>query len=514
MKSDVGPVFRGDTPSGYFVQQPAPATLSASADIALYRHRLDHRLPEREAAFQATLNSMAEAVVVADVHGRTRILNCAAENLTGWLQGEAENQPLSNVIGFTDRQAADCVPLSVLRDAPVPLAGKLLSRHGRETVVEGVAAPLKSEGVTIGAVLTLRDVSARHWENRQLRQAQKLEAAGRLALLVSNDCGSLLAIIRDQAEQLLRQFGEYSPARKAAEEIQQAATAAERIAHRLASFGARQISHPAALSLNGILRRLSKLVESIAGPRIAVHLRVRRGAGKINADPGQIEQVITSLVLHSCRNMPEGGQLLIETTRTRLPVQCPTGPYVLLAITHTGEQPDLENIFEPATTGNDGFALGAVHAIVAEHGGHISAEATAEGGCRFEVFLPRCNEPAALPRAALTAPAVLLIDDRESVRGLLHNLFEARGYNLIEAADAAEAVALSEVHEGALHLLIAGASEADLVEPALRRAHPDVSVLRIVNRPARARDEIQYPFSQRALFERVEEHCRPGSHVT
>src|SRR5207302_768501 len=122
--------------------------------------------------------------------------------------------------------------------APVPLGhcAQVVARTGRQMIVEGAVAPVKSSGAALGAVLTFRDVSARRWEERQLRQSQKMEALGRLAAGVSNDYSNLLGIIRNQAEQLLRQFGEYSPARRATEEIQQAAAAAEQITRRLASF--------------------------------------------------------------------------------------------------------------------------------------------------------------------------------------------------------------------------------------------------------------------------------------
>ena len=114
---------------------------------------------------------------------------------------------------------------------------------------------MKSDGRLLGAVLTFRDVSARRWEERQLRQAEKRDALARLAFGVSSDYANLLATIRTQCEQLLRQLSDYSPARKALEEIQQAAAAAEQINGRLSAFGTRQVANPEKLSINAILRR-------------------------------------------------------------------------------------------------------------------------------------------------------------------------------------------------------------------------------------------------------------------
>ena len=499
-------------PFGYIVKPLAPASLNTSIEIALYKHRMERLLEEREALLRTTLSSVADAVVVTDAAGRVRMLNRAAEALTGWIEPEAEGQPVSKVVRLIDGESDDDpVPLALLRDAPVPLdrASQVVARSGRQMTVEGAVAPVKSSGVTLGAVLTFRDVSSRRWEERQLRQSQKMEAVGRLAAGVSNDYSNLLAIIRNQAEQLLRQFGEYSPARRAVEEIHQAAAGADQITRRLAAFGTRQVSQPEALSVNGVVRRMAKLIESVAGPRVELAIRTAPDAGKIKADAAQIEQAIMNLVLHACAAMnqegTEKGRLSIETGNAEAPAGGRMSPYVLVAITHSGLEPDLDKLFEPASTGDDGLALSIVHSIVAEHGGYVSVQATASGGCRFEMLLPRWSQPAPQPRpgAAEEAPSILLVDYRDCVRVQLHNFFETNGYNLLEAADAGEALALGEVHEGRLDLLVADDALAAPIAAHLLRTHPAMEVLRIVDGPESSRNEIRRPFTQAALLDRV-----------
>ena len=505
-------------PFGYIVKPLGPASLQTSIEIAIYKHRMNRILEEREAWLSTTLTSVADAVIVTDIHSRVRMLNRAAESLTGWIQPEAAGQHISKVVHLVDKDseqdADDLVPLAILRDAPVILDTNrtLITRSGREVWVEGSATPAKASGSVVGVVITLRDVSARGWEERQIRQCQKLEATGRLAAGVSNEYANLLGIIRSQSLQLLRQVGDYSPARRATEEIQRAAAEAEQITRRLASFSTRQVSHQEVLSLGSILRRVSKVIESVAGPSVEVTIRPQIVTGKIKADAGQIEQVIMSLVMHASAAMPEGGRLLIETSNAELPVRGRIAAYGMLAVTHTGQETDLDRLFEPHAGTDDGLALSLVHSIVTEHAGYVSAHATAGGGCRFEVLLPRWSAPVLLPRPTEgEAPSILLIESRENIRLQLHNFFEANGYNLLEAADAAEALALAEMHDGALRLFIAESALADAIETDSPLTLTGVAVLRIAEGAEMGVNQIRRPFTQQALLARVESLLNPAA---
>jgi len=308
---------------------------------------------------------------------------------------------------------------------------------------------------------------------------------------------------------LVRQFAEYSPVRRALEEIQQAASAADQITRRLAGFGTRQVGHPEVLSLNAMLRRMSKLIESVAGDRIEIAIHPDRMAGKIHADAAQIEQMVMNLVMHACAAMPERGRLLIETGNAEVPIHGRTTSYVVLAVTHSGPEADLDKLFEPAAGAGESLGLSIAHNIVTEHGGLLSVQPTAGDGCRFEALLPRWIAAELLPRPEnsrtdqIGAPSILLIEERDRVRAQLHNFFEANGYNLIEASDTAEAIALGEMHEGTLDLLIAKSAEADRAAGGLRHAHPSLAVLRIVDKQENAPGEIGLPFTQAALLDRV-----------
>jgi PAS domain S-box-containing protein len=507
-QSDPATLERAKTaePFGYIVKPLAQATLQTSIEVGLYKHRMERDLREREAWLRTLFTSVTDAVIVSDPQGRAVMLNRAAEILTGWTQAEAAGKQLERVVRLLgkDGDTLEPVALAILRDEAAPFSARLISRTGRESMVEGAAAPVKSAGQTLGVGLTLRDVSARRWEERQIQQAQKLEAVARLAAGVSNEYTALLATIRNHARQLLHQFGEYSPARKAAEQIEQAAIAAEEVNRRLAALGARQASQPEMVSLNALIRKTTKLIESVLGAQVELSVRLDASVGKIKADPGQMEQVLMGLALHASATMPDGGRLLIETGTVDIPPAPGAIPYTMLAMTYTGHENDPEKLFEPASMEEQGVALSMIHAIVTEHAGYISAQPTESGGGRFEALFPALRSlalqaPVTRPSMA-GAPAILYVDPRDHVRIQLHNFFETHGYNLLEAADREEALAIAQIHDGRLDLLIADERDLDAIAPAFQ----NVEALRIVSGPERAPNEMQRPFTQQALIDRVD----------
>ena len=498
-------------PFGYIVKPLAPAALHSSIEIAMHKHRVERDLEEREARLRTIVGSVGDAIVVTDADARVLLMNHAAERLTGAAQPSMEGAAIEKVVNLADEEvgtkASDPVSLAILRDAPVPLdhTWKLTSAGGKQMWIEGLAAPVKSDGRMLGAVLTFRDVSARRWEERQVSQAEKLDALAHLAFGVSTDYAGPLATIRVQSEQLLRQWGDYAPARKALEEIHQAAAALEQMNGRLNAFGTRQVAKPEKLSINAMLRRAYKRIETVAGAAIEVSLRTDTAAGRVQGDPAQIEQAIMSLVLHACATMASGGRLLIETGCVDAPVDGGVRPYTLVAVTYTGQEPDPERLFEPSSAAEETLALSAVHSIAVEHDGFVSAQATAGGGCRFELLLPRTAGPVLplLPAPDAAPQSILLAGGSELVRVQLQNFFEANGYQVLEGSAGAEALAVAEMHQGSIDMLIADQGEAELMTGPLRAGHPNLHVIEIVDGPEQTPYEITRPFTQQALLDRV-----------
>ncbi len=502
-------------PFGYIVKPLGPSSLQTGIEMAIAKHRVERLLEEREAWLRAVLVSIADAAVVADAEGHVLLLNRAAERATGYTQAEAEGRPVQNVVSLHLPEGDfEPVPLALLRGEPVPFDRhtRLASRDGREMEVDGFAAPVRSAQEVLGAVLTFRDASAARWEERQLRQAQRLEAAGKLAASAAGEYASLIGVMRKQTELLLQQFGEFSATRGALEGIHRAAIAAGEITRRLEAFGARQVGQPDALSINAVLRRMAPLIEAAAGGHIQTALRPSPGAGKVKADAAQLEGAILSLVSHACDAMTEGGsaggQLLVDTARVDLPHGGRSVAYVLLSITYSMAEPDIERLFDPASSGSS-LALAQVHWLAAECGGYVSARSGASGGSRIELLLPRLADQVLLTGAGAQTETLLLVEASEAMRMELHNFFEAAGYNLIEAADADEAVALGEMHEGPLDLVVAGAKQAGEVLRHLSGLHPELRALCIVEpgtqEPSEpAPDQIRRPFTERELLEKAE----------
>ena len=499
-------------PFGYITKPLGPASLHTSIEMAVYKHRMERQLEEQEAWHRTTLASVAEAIVVADPFGRVRTLNRAAEVFSGWTAAQAIGQRMEAVVRLVEEESGndlgDPAPLAILRGAPVPLDHglRLISRGGREMAVEGTVAPVRSPSETLlGVVLTLRDVSTRRWEERHLRQAQRVEAAGRLAARVSAEYSSLVQIIRSRTGQLARQLGDYSPAQTALQEIREAALAAEQVTEKLAGLGARQVAQPELVSLNAILRRMSKAIELAAGARVVIAIQPEPGAGRIKADPAQIEQVVMNLVLHACAVIPQGGRLLIQTGRTEAPQNGTLANFAVLRLTYAATEPDPDHLFDPAGSGEDGLALSVAHSIAAEHGGYLTARALPEGA-RIELLIPRVNEESLLPEPAAgagQARTILLVDGRDRVRAQLHKFFESAGYNLLEATDREEASALGQVHEGPLDLLIADAADTAPILSELRPKHPALDALTVVDLAESSPREIRRPFTQQELLERI-----------
>lgn len=530
-------------PYGYIVKPLAPAALETSIEMAVYKHGMERELEQREAWLRTTVASAADAILVTSVDGRIELMNPAAEGLTGWGSGEARGKPVESVLTLIDAVSGeafgDPTPLAILEGASIPLGGslRLLRRDGQELEIDGTAAPVLTPSQEpspemLGVVVALRDVSARRWEERQLRQAQRMETAARLAAQVSHQYANLIESIRTNADRLADQVSELTGAQRPLREIEQAASAASQATRRLAEFGSRQVAHLETVSLNAVLRRMNRLILSAAGDAVEVKIEAATGLGRVRADVAQLEQVILNLVLHASAAMPAGGELRLETAASEVPQHGRPSRHVSLRLRYpayqaTIDQPtdeaahaarpqadqqdpdpqDLQHLFDPAGAGEEGMALALTHSIVAEHGGYLSAFAT-EAETTVELLLPCIDQPTPeqpAPGPCGESPAVLLVDYRDHVRAHLHNFFERSGWNLIEAANPEEAIALAQVREDRCELLIATAADAAAVRAGLDASQLPRTTLRVVDETPASEHEIQRPFTQQQLLERVAE---------
>jgi PAS domain S-box-containing protein len=332
--------------------------------------------------------------------------------------------------------------------------------------------------------LFTEDITERRALEQQLRQAQKMEAIGRLAGGVAHDFNNLLMVISGYSEFLLERLGPDPAVRGPAKEIAAAADRATSLTRQLLAFSRKQMLAPKVFDLNEVVTENLKMLTRLIGEDIDLVMVPDSQLGAVKADPGQIEQVIMNLAVNARDAMPNGGRLTIETSNitvdesfTRLHAPLSPGDYVLLTISDTGTGMDAEiqsHIFEPffTTKGPKGTGLGLsmVYGIVKQSGGYIWVESELAKGTTFKIYLPRftdAEERAAisLPAAAAKGPSdetVLLVEDEENLRLLVRQYLETQGYKVLEASDSAAAVHICSDHPGAIHLLL-----TDVIMPGL-----------------------------------------------
>jgi PAS domain S-box-containing protein len=309
----------------------------------------------------------------------------------------------------------------------------------------------------------------------QLRQAQKMEAVGRLAGGVAHDFNNLLSIVLSYTDLILGQIEPESPFRADLDEIHRAGARAAELTRQLLAFSRQQVLQPRRLDLNEVLAGMERMLPRLLGEHIEIAFRKAEGLHAVNADPSQIDQVLMNLVINARDAMPDGGKLTIETANVILDPQVASehldarpGPHVMLAVSDTGvgmDRATLGRIFEPFFTTKEtgrgtGLGLSTVFGIVKQSGGSLWVYSEPGQGSTFKIYLPVVEGMAERPRPAPVAgdlhghETVLLVEDEEQVRTLASHLLRRLGYRVLEASRASEALALADAHNGEIDLLL------------------------------------------------------------
>ncbi|MGE0862579.1 MAG: PAS domain S-box protein [Vicinamibacterales bacterium] len=316
----------------------------------------------------------------------------------------------------------------------------------------------------------------------QLRHSQKLEAVGQLAGGIAHDFNNLLTVINGYCERLLLTVDDSTGLRPDLDLIHKAGQRAAGLTRQLLAFSRRQVLQPRVIDLNAIVADIQRILARVIGEQNAVVTALDPGLGAVEADPGQIEQVVMNLAINARDAMPDGGTITIQTGNLAVlegdpsPFHLQPGQYVMLAIGDTGHGMDADTasrIFEPFFTTKDagkgtGLGLSTVYGIVAQSGGDIAVESAVGAGTTMRVFLPRVAMRAASVPAAAPAPppggheTVLLVEDEAFVRELVREFLQASGYTVIEAASAEDALRIAGDRQTPIDLLV-----TDVVLPGL-----------------------------------------------
>jgi nitrogen-specific signal transduction histidine kinase/CheY-like chemotaxis protein len=317
----------------------------------------------------------------------------------------------------------------------------------------------------------------------RLRQATKMEAVGRLAGGVAHDFNNLLTAILGYTNLVLDELGPDHPSRADVEQILHAAESAASLTRQLLAFSRRQLLQPQILDLNDVVCRMESLLRRMIGEHIALETGLASSA-TINADQGQLEQVLMNLAINARDAMPTGGQLVISTRdvvvgseltkahRGLLP-----GDYVVMEVRDTGFGMDehvLANLFEPFFTTKKrgegtGLGLATVYGIIKQSGGYIAVRSRPGAGSIFTIYLPRATELASPPQpvepvraAARGTETILLVEDQPEVRAIARTILTRHGYAVIEAEGGPQALDLVRATLEPIHLLL-----TDVVMPVL-----------------------------------------------
>ena len=512
------------------------------------------RLQASYARFYEVTESARDAIVSTDHRGAITFWNRSAEILFGREEAEAIGMPLTHVIAPPDRPRYIDVFTALGNDAEtvvipiIEIAG--VRRDGSTFPIELSLSTRQTDG---GAHVTavIRDITERkraqealQQRDEQLRQAQKMEAIGRLAGGVAHDFNNLLTAITGFGVLAKEGLGPDDSHRSDIDEILGAADRAAALTRQLLAFSRREVVRPQLLALDQIVANTEKMLRRLIGEHITLSSTATPEIGCVRADPGQIEQVLINLCVNGRDAMPQGGELHIALSNVELDQAGlgaddgpEPGPYVRLTVSDTGcgIDPDMmSRIFEPFFTTKQegkgtGLGLATVYGIVKQSGGHLAVESQVGRGTTFTIDFPRVessHEVADVP-SIQSAPqqaseTVLLVEDDDRVRGLVASVLRRRGYEVLEASRGDEALELVRGHTAPIHLLL-----SDVVMPGMSgrivatrvvELRPETRVLLMSGYSddiaLRGEDEaanmplIQKPFSMDALEARIREALR------
>jgi PAS domain S-box-containing protein len=418
--------------------------------------------------FQSMLASIGDAVIATDRRGNVSWMNASAEALLGIPLANARRRPLAAIVQFREQKTAAPVELPIdamLRGAsPVPaaLTRLVLMRAGMEVEVEETITPVRTRaGKVAGLILLIRDATRRREAEDQLSRSQKMEALARLAGGVAGDFNNLLTVMTGYGEMLRAELTPTNPLHRFADEIIFAADRAAGVTRQLMAFSRHQSPQTRVLDLNASVASMETMLRRLLGDRIDLVAIPGPGVLRVKADPGQMEQVIVNLAMNARDAMPEGGKFMIETSSVDLLPDMPGRPeglapggYVVLTVSDTGVGMDAatrSRLFEPFFTTKShgrstGLGLSIVYGIVKQSGGDIAVYSQPGSGTIFEIYLPKSKEQEAavprMPRGPRGTETILVADDDDGVRKLVHAVLASGGYTVVEAIDGKEALAL------------------------------------------------------------------------
>jgi len=455
------------------------ATVNALLRVYAQRMRAEEALRESQDTLRAVIDAIPVMINAKDRDCRYVLMNTFQAKIYGIAPEAAIGRTAAELLGpaygaYTealDRQVlASGEALPYFEESYPDARGVVHTWLTTKVPLGDVAGPVR------GVATIALDLSDRKLLEEQLRQAQKMEAVGRLAGGVAHDFNNLLTVIGGRGELLRARLAADSPLGRHVDLILETAERAAALTRQLLAFSRKQVLQPKVLDLRLVVAGMEPILRQLIGEAIELITVAGEDLGVVRADPGQVEQVILNLSVNARDAMPHGGRLVLETANVVLDEvfvrQRPgarAGRYVGLAVsdTGTGISPEVEaHLFEPFYTTKGvgqgtGLGLATVYGIVKQSGGYIAVSSEPGRGARFDIYLPRVEgatptdggsrDPGPPERGHET---ILLVEDQDEVRDLARDILQSAGYTVLEAGQGADALRAWEEHGGRVHLLL------------------------------------------------------------
>ena len=435
------------------------------------------RFEAQQRRLATAVEHAAEGVMITDIDGTIEYVNDACVQMTGYEKEELIGRN-PRILRSGEQEEAFYQEFWRTIASGRVWTGRIVNRKndGALYTAELTVSPVRnSSGIVVNFVALARDITQHLELSKQLFQAQKMEAVGTLAGGVAHDFNNVLQVGLGFSELILGDPALPQHYRSDLQKIYESAKRGADLVQRLLTFSRKTEIEPRPLNLNSLITDLQKMLFRTLPKMIAIQLFLNRELSSINADKTQMDQVIMNLAVNARDAMPDGGNLIFETSDVVLDeeyagthVAAKPGPHVLLTVTDTGSGMDkdtLEHIFEPFYTTKGvgegtGLGLAMVHGIVQQHGGHIRCYSEPGHGTTFKIYFPallseeREEETVERPMPQGGSETILLVDDEELIRDLGSRILEKAGYNVITASNGRQAVETYEQRRGEIALVL------------------------------------------------------------
>jgi two-component system cell cycle sensor histidine kinase/response regulator CckA len=503
------------------VNLPGPPLFSGYIRDITARKRAEEELHGSRAMLAAIIDGTPDAVFIKDCAGRYLLINAAGAAALGRTVDEVlgrddtELMELDAAIDIMERDRA------VMDSGETVVAEEEVIADGQTSVFLATKTPYRdAAGAVMGLIGIAHDVTERRRLEAELQQAQKMEAIGRLAGGVAHDFNNILSVIRGFSDLAQRQLGGADAS--VDDWLQQVTRAADQgtgLTRQLLAFSRRQPIETEVLSLNAVVADMDALLRRVLGEDLRLVTVFGASPGAVQANRGQLEQVVMNLAVNARDAMPEGGKLTVETAEVALDEDAAgrlgltPGTHVRLKVTDTGTGMDAElqtRIFEPFFTTKGvgrgtGLGLSTVYGIVTQNGGHIGVHSALGIGSTFVIHLPAAPPEAVTPRADMEVGGgegltgtLLVAEDDDVLRGLIQAMLEEGGYDVLTARSGDEALEIASAFSGGIDALV-----TDVVMPGMRG--PDLAARLRSKRP-----ELRVVFITGYGNHPFEQDLRPG----